>query len=60
MSKKKKPTKDQRREARLRKGAQWLTTYQGTPPFSESAPTFSFKNTKYITWYSSSAQMLSL
>lgn len=31
MPKKKKPTKEQRREARLRKGAQWLTTYQGTP-----------------------------
>ena len=31
MAKKKKPTKEQRREARLRKGAQWLTTYQGTP-----------------------------
>ena len=31
MPKKKKLTKEQRREARLRKGAQWLTTYQGTP-----------------------------
>ena len=31
MPKKKKPTKEQHREARLRKGAQWLTTYQGTP-----------------------------
>ena len=31
MPKKKKPSKEQRREARLRKGAQWLTTYQGTP-----------------------------
>ncbi len=30
MPKKKKPTKEQRREARLHKGAQWLTTYQGT------------------------------
>lgn len=31
MPKKKKLTKEQHREARLRKGAQWLTTYQGTP-----------------------------
>ena len=31
MPKKKKLTKEQRRQERLRKGAQWLTTYQGTP-----------------------------
>ena len=31
MPKKKKPSKTQRREDRLRKGKQWLTTYQGTP-----------------------------
>ena len=30
MPKKKKPSKAQRREERLRKGKQWLTTYQGT------------------------------
>lgn len=31
MPKKKKLSKAQRREERLRKGKQWLTTYQGTP-----------------------------
>lgn len=31
MSKKQKPTKEQRRQARLQKGKQWLFTYNGSP-----------------------------
>ena len=31
MAKKKKPTKAERKEARLRKGKQWLLTYTGSP-----------------------------
>ena len=31
MAKKKKLTKDERKEARLRKGKQWLLTYTGSP-----------------------------
>ena len=50
MAKKKKLTKAERKEARLRKGKQWLLTYTGSPKKKNKHYRERFQVDRYFLW----------